>query len=760
MLRLLASGLLLLSARQHPTRTFPLHGADLADSAAMARSLPRLAGEVMALPVVPGNPEALDDLFRLQIVAGRYDAAARTLAALHRLHAGRAGAAAADTALNVQYQIFVEAARRSAAGTPFATAFARTFRTWFSRLTDRTGALVIRALSYTPSDFAPALSAAVSRQQGRDTISLADALTLLRAYQETVTYRRLAPLVGPLVRDDDRRRYRIELNVPVRMADGATICAWIVRPRAAPKRRPTLLMFTIYADSASTFGELRRSASNGYAAVAGFTRGKMCSPDKPVPYVHDGSDGAALVDWIAGRPWSDGRVGMYGGSYVGFTPWAVAKHLPDGLKAIMTGAPNAPGIDSPMEGNVFWNFLYPWPFFTTDNKALDNATYSDAARWARLDRAWYTSGRAYRDLDRIDGTPNPVWDEWLTHPSYDAYWQAMIPYGAEFARVRIPVLQTAGYYFGGPGAAAYYFREHHKFDPGAQDYLVIGPYDHFQAQRGVVSALGDTTTTIAGYETDPVARIDLVADLRYQWFDFVLRGGPRPALLRDMVNYEVTGANVWKHAPSLAAMADGAVRYHLTTDRVGGAYGLGTQAPATDSAIAQTVDLTDRSDVDRQPVGGGVADSAVDTTNAIEFVSEPLAHPTELSGQFSGRLDFVTNKKDFDFSIGLFELTPEGRYLQLSTYWARASYVGGPDQRRLLSPGTRQRLDFTALRLMSRRCQAGSRIVVVLGVIKNPGQQVNYGSGKDVSDETIADAGPPLSIRWSTSSYIDLPVSR
>ena len=49
---------------------------------------------------------------------------------------------------------------------------------------------------------------------------------------------------------------------------------------------------------------------------------------------------------------------------------------------------------------------------------------------------------------------------------------------------------------------------------------------------------------------------------------------------------------------------------------------------------------------------------------------------------------------------------------------------------------------------------------MVIGVVRNPGQQINYGTGKDVSDETIADAGEPLTIRWSNRSYLDLPVWR
>jgi hypothetical protein len=217
--------------------------------------------------------------------------------------------------------------------------------------------------------------------------------------------------------------------------------------------------------------------------------------------------------------------------------------MPKALKAIMTGAPVAPGIDVPMEGNVFWNFVYPWPFYTTNNKTLDDATYNDSARWQRMERDWYSSGRAYSDLEKIDGTPNPVFRRWIAHPGYDAYWRAMIPFQQEFARIDIPVLTTAGYYYGGPGAAVHYFREHLRYRPGAEHYLVIGPYDHVRGHSGTINLLGrKTMTTLAGYELESAAHIDM-DELRYQWFDYVFRKGPKPALLEDKVNYFVVGAN-------------------------------------------------------------------------------------------------------------------------------------------------------------------------------------------------------------------------
>ena len=75
-------------------------------------------------------------------------------------------------------------------------------------------------------------------------------------------------------------------------------------------------------------------------------------------------------------------------------------------------------------------------------------------------------------------------------------------------------------------------------------------------------------------------------------------------------------------------------------------------------------------------------------------------------------------------------------------------------------PGVQRRLDFESGRLTSRLFQKGSRLVVVLGVLKQPNMQINYGTGRDVSDETIADAKEPLRIRWFSDSFIGIPVRR
>jgi len=329
----------------------------------------------------------------------------------------------------------------------------------------------------------------------------------------------------------------------------------------------------------------------------------------------------------------------------------------------------------------------------------------------------------------------------------------MVTYGQEFAAIDIPILTTTGYYDGGQVGALYTFTEHFKHNPKADHYFLIGPYTHFGAQ-------GRPEEVVRGYRIDPVARIDIV-ELRYQWFDFVFRGGKKPDLLRDRVNFQVLGANEWRHAPSVAAMSPRLERYHLGAERDGARFRLTEAKPEGGSFIDQLVDLADRKDADVE-ASYDILDPRLETRNSLVFATPPFERPAEVSGRFSGNLDFIVNKKDLDISVDLYEQLPSGEYFQLAVtpaYLGRASYAKSRTERRLLTPGRKHSIEFRSERLVSRQLQAGSRLVMVLGVPRSTEMQINYGTGKDVSDESMEDAKEPLRIQWLTSSYLDLPIS-
>jgi len=725
-----------------------LRFASTTNDATLARTMPVLARQTIAVYQEDDRDRFLGNLFRLQLVAGQYSEAVATIRSLRQLRATNGPSAAA---LFVQYETYAEAkARQRARGGSFAKAFDEAFRAVHAGLDNDTALQAQFSFGANLGVMQEDLRKLLKQQQGKRTIALTEAIELLRKYQVRQAYAAILPLAGKLMAEDDTRRYVTATDVLVNTPDGAKVAALVVRSRSTTAPLPTLLQFTIYANDDWSLMDAKRAAARGYVGVVAYTRGKGRSPDAVVPYEHDGDDARAVIDWISRQPWSDGRVGMYGGSYNSFAQWAAAKRMPPALKALMTSASAAPGIDVPMQGNIFLSFVYPWPFYVGNNHALDDATYGDQKRWDALNRNWYRGGQAYRDLDRIDGTRNPIFRRWLEHPGYDAYWQAMIPYRREFAAIDIPVLATSGYFDGALVGVQYYFNEHTRYNRRADHTLVIGPYEHFTMQTGV-------GRVVQGYEVDPVANVNL-QELRLQWFDHVLKGGAKPALLKDRVNYQVMGANVWKHAPSLAAMNNGALRLYLQAGN-GNEHRLGSEMPGRDDVIEQRIDFADRSDGDWTAPLLSLTPT-LDDHNGLVFASAPMEQATEVSGLLSGRLDFVSNKRDMDISVALYERMTDGRYLQLTTYMGRASYARDRNHRRLLKPGKRQRLDFLSERATSRLLQPGSALVAVLCINKQPDLQINYGSGKDVSDETIADAAKPLLVQWRSGSYIDVPIGR
>ncbi len=277
---------------------------------------------------------------------------------------------------------------------------------------------------------------------------------------------------------------------------------------------------------------------------------------------------------------------------------------------------------------------------------------------------------------------------------------------------------------------------------------MIGPYEHVTMQTGV-------PPTVQGYTPDASARINLQA-LRLAWFDHVLKGAPKPPLLADRVNWQVMGADTWRHASTLETMATRTQSLCLAPGATGGEHVLSPQ-PQPDAVVVQRVDFRERRDADWTPPQD-VLNPQLDPHAGLVFASAPMPQDMELAGPFGGMLDFTVNARDVDIAIGVYERSADGDYLDLAWWIQRASYGEDRQERHLLQPGAPQRLAVKDTRLLGRRLAAGSRLVVTVGVGKQPDRQLNLGSGKEPSDETIADAVTPLEIAWRGSSCLTFGV--
>jgi len=148
---------------------------------------------------------------------------------------------------------------------------------------------------------------------------------------------------------------RIDFDVKVPMRDGVLLSADIYRPDGRlPSGRgkfPVILIRTPYNKSTERGNHLqwgRFFASHGYVYVAMDVRGRGDSDGIFVPYRNEGPDGYDSIEWCAAQPWSTGKVGTTGSSYLGYDQWIAAlQHPPHLATMISIVTPPDPFVESP-----------------------------------------------------------------------------------------------------------------------------------------------------------------------------------------------------------------------------------------------------------------------------------------------------------------------------------------------------------------------------------------------------------------------------
>lgn len=576
--------------------------------------------------------------------------------------------------------------------------------------------------------------------------------TLIRMVDGYARYhvmRELLPIARVAIESDRVRRYAIKTDVLIDTGEGVRLSAMVVQPRGLTTPSPAILTATIYSDPENNLHQAIEAAAHGYVGIVSDSRGKRLGSGDITPYENESRDVHAVIDWITKQSWSDGRIGMYGGSYLGYTQWAATRNKHPALKTIVPSVAAMPGQGLPMENNIFLNANYPWSAFVTNGKLNDEHAYD--IDWRSATRRWFESGRPYRELDAIVGAPNPWLQKWLQHPAFDGYWQSMLPRAEDYAALDIPILSITGYFDDGQISALQYVRDHYHHNKDAQHYVVIGPYDHFSAQIS-------SEAILRGYTLDEVAHID-VPRLTFEWFDHVFKGAPRPSVLDDRINYQLMGDNRWKHAPSLDALQQAATTFYFDVNESAGHQPLRPRRPAQLEIHRQSVDLADRTMTHNEHYYPyPIVQHGIEVSTGLSFSTEPFEADMELAGIIEGELNVRINKKDFDVGLVLFELKESGELFHLTYVLGRASFASDPENRNLLEPGKIETVPIPRSRMTAKKIAAGSRLLLLVDVNLSPWAQVNYGTGKDVSDESIADAGEPLVVEWMNTSHVRLPL--
>lgn len=716
-------------------QVLPFNKVKLSDSIALANQMKQLA------TACDQGELSVFDLFKFQLISGKYKDAMATIEQSIK-DTPREESIYLDT-----YQAYLKAIMSS----NFKDTFKQLYRKHLMNSDDFEvlnidDTLISRdATDYFVSDFNDTYESITA-----ETISLETAQNLVKKYFFKTVYAATRDLFFEEIKQDHKRRYHINDSILIQTNDGAEVSVVLIQRKGTTStKKPAILIASIYAGTNETGAML--SASKGYIGVIMNTRGKRLSSGEVKPFEHENTDVFEVINWISKQPWSNQKVGMYGGSYNGFTQWASMKHkVHSALKTIVPMVAIAPGIDYPMENNVLHNYSYSWNFYVSNNKFLDNKVSNDYNRWENLKNTWYNSGVAFNKLDSIDGTENKLWNVYMQHPSYDDFWKKMIPYQQEFAKINIPILTITGYYDDSQRGAMYYYNQHHKYVKNPNHYLLVGPFDHWTSQTQPIAYLRN-------YKLDKAALINIRYDLVYQWFDYILKGKEKPSILKDKVNFQVMGTNRWMHKPSLSAMTNDTLQFHLSADKIKDFYTLTPKPNA--SKIEMTVDFKDRKNMtNTEYYPWPLEKENINLKDGLLFKSEPLKEDIIINGSFLGNLEFTISKKDVDYSVMVYQLTSEGKYFHLSYYIGRASFAKDREHRNLLIPNQKIQIAFNNSKLISKKLEKGSSIVIVVNINKNNNAQINYGTGKDVNLETIKDAEIPLKIILTGKSSISLPV--
>lgn len=325
---------------------------------------------------------------------------------------------------------------------------------------------------------------------------------------------------------------RVLQDVKMPMRDGVTLSAHIFLP-TAEGRFPVIFERLPYGAHGGDRAEFY--ARRGYAFVTQNCRGRYGSEGHFYPFRDDTPDGLDSLDWICAQPWSNGRIGMLGGSYLGAVQWAVAGERHPGLQALV---PNVMPCD-------LWKSCY-WR-----NGALSLALTS---LWTCLDIRGRTHDMGFlsscdlnqffrhlplRTLDSAAGHPSESWQDFLAHPQYDDYWKRMNVIQDRFDQVEAPAFIMGGWYDYYPGASFDAFNHMRREARGKArecSRIIMGPWSHMLSSS---PALGEV-------DFGPHSHPDL-EPLALRWYDRLLKDMPTGILDEPPVTLFVMGINQWRH---------------------------------------------------------------------------------------------------------------------------------------------------------------------------------------------------------------------
>jgi uncharacterized protein len=544
-------------------------------------------------------------------------------------------------------------------------------------------------------------------------------------------------------------RIVIDVNVPVRMRDGVTLHADVYRP-AVDGRFPVLLTRTPYDKAGSAainnMFDLMAAARAGYAVVVQDVRGRYTSEGDWYPFVHEADDGYDTVEWCAAQPWSTGKVGMFGRSYVGATQWLAATTRPPHLICI---APMITADDYhegwTYQGGAFeLGFALSWSFaLAADTLDRQQVTLGDSysAALASYREQLDCLPCRFTDLPLRDTRPVASLDlthyyrDWIDHPDDDDYWRRW-NIAARHATIEVPALNVGGWYdiFLGGTLRNFVGMRATGATPAARDgqRLLVGPWWHAPFSNPTGDAYFGVESTGATIAMDGQVR---------RWYDYWLKGETNGVDADAPVRLFVMGENAWRSESEWPLARTRYTPYYLRSDgRANSLRGdgvLSLDAPGGDPPDCYVYNPRDPVPTrggqlccSSSFLGGGAFDQrpVEERSDVLVYTTPALSSPVEVTGPITVRLWAATSVADTDFTAKLVDVAPDGYARNLTDGIIRARYREGTDRPRPIEPG--RAYEYTIdLWATSNLFKAGHRIRLEIASANFPRFDRNLNTG-------------------------------
>jgi putative CocE/NonD family hydrolase len=502
----------------------------------------------------------------------------------------------------------------------------------------------------------------------------------------------------------------VEKNVMVPMRDGVRLATDIYRP-AGQGKYPVVLVRTPYGTESSAVGRQGQYyVEHGYAFAIQDCRGKYDSEGDWYGKRDEAKDGSDAITWVGTQPWSNGKVGMTGGSYLGMVQYLVADQENPYLKALVplvgpltlgrdTADYDHLAIYSARESasNLAWMLLTDGRVNQADGQG-DYSGFTFKLAREHLPRSEYPEvlGRKMAWWPFLATHRYGFWEEYYLRASQGEWSKPIDPswwggYEARYRKVKVPMLHISGWFdcCGEQPIKNFQLIRKLAAEPLARDNqrLMMGPWVH---------GVGRAKNGVVDFGPEAVMNPDSVS---VRWFDHWLKGENNGVENDPAVRVFVMGANRWRSAADWPIPGTRFTEFYLHStgdarlSRGGGT--LSTEPPGAEPVDQYSYDPADPTPGFRKgdtlEIGLGVVDlgEIERREDVVVYSTKVLEEPVEVTGPLSAVLYLSTSAPATDFIVRLIDVQPDGTphnvFLTYAnpfrTQWVKAAETGPEDAR-------------------------------------------------------------------------------